>query len=906
MFEEKQRPATDAQLERVRAVLAAAIQLPTETRSAAARELCSGDEQLVAEVEELLSFHSAADKFLTRPLPELLGAETKTARDLCAGTVLKSRYRIDRKVAQSDFASVYFAADEVLGDKRVVIKIPDQLLDESALRESFAAELHSLSRVQHPNVVGITDVGTLENGRPFLVLTYVPGITLREVIRNGPIKKQRAYSIVQGIGRALAAAHAVDVWHLDLKPENIIVSEPDSIEERITLIDFGIAKLKHDAGGSLVAGSPRYMAPEQHENPSAQCDIYALALITFELMAGHLPVEGRPIADQLPHGLGSSASKAIISGLEDQLTKRFSEVSAFLEAFNRDIESATPRMIVAIALSLALAAAGYFWFAPHENRTEYTKPVPIVSTPERERNPAFSPDGQEIYYSLGTTGHVDIYKKALSGGDPVLVVGGETDDSLPRVSPDGRHLAFVRHGEKFSLMQKHLSDGQEELLVSGTEVDSYSWSADGKRLIFSGIWNGVRDQLRVLEIFSKSVQLFDIQGAADCVLAHPRVSPNGKNLAFACRWFQGSDDLFFVPIDAALKQVGPVRRITNLRDRIDSVEWAPDSKSLLYIGGPLGNGNAFRVFLDRPFTSEVVAAVSEATESLTIPLSNWKIAFNSHMSDSNVWMFEVGSGRPATQIVASSYEDEQGYLSPDGRWLLFDSRRSGDLQIWVAEADGKNARQLTNFRSVDMVAAIWAPNSREAIISVRSKDLGAKVFKTLVEGQSSLAPYFDGAEACSASRDGKWIYIVKGEGTNRSIWRTQYPESFTTELIADGGAFGMESADGLRFYFSKRDEKEGIWSQPLPRGLQTRFVSRLHKRNLFAVGEKGVFYIAPTARGIFPGLFFQNFQSEPEKLLLSFEHGLGWGLGLSSDERKLIFTQLDVWNSDIMLVERFH
>lgn len=116
----------------------------------------------------------------------------------------------------------------------------------------------------------------------------------------------------------------------------------------------------------------------------------------------------------------------------------------------------------------------------------------------------------------------------------------------------------------------------------------------------------------------------------------------------------------------------------------------------------------------------------------------------------------------------------------------------------------------------------------------------------------------------------------------------------------------MESADGLRFYFSKRDEKEGIWSQPLPRGLQTRFVSRLHKRNLFAVGEKGVFYIAPTARGIFPGLFFQNFQSEPEKLLLSFEHGLGWGLGLSSDERKLIFTQLDVWNSDIMLVERFH
>jgi serine/threonine protein kinase len=94
--------------------------------------------------------------------------------------------------------------------------------------------------------------------------------------------------LFEGIGKALAAAHKEGVCQLDLKPENIIVTDLDSTDERITLIDFGIAWFKNTPDGFLTAGSPRYMASEQADRPSAQCDIYSLSLIAFELFTGPL------------------------------------------------------------------------------------------------------------------------------------------------------------------------------------------------------------------------------------------------------------------------------------------------------------------------------------------------------------------------------------------------------------------------------------------------------------------------------------------------------------------------------------------------------------------------------------------------------------------------------------------
>jgi serine/threonine protein kinase len=151
------------------------------------------------------------------------------------------------------------------------------------------------------------------------------------VIRRGPSSKARVCAIVEGIARALSAAHKEEVWHLDLKPENIIVTDLNSADERITLIDFGIAGFKSAPDAVLKAGSPRYMAPEQQDHPSAQCDIYSLSLIAFELFTGHLPVNNRSIADQLPRELGRSTISALITCQSAQPSARFREVSQLVE-----------------------------------------------------------------------------------------------------------------------------------------------------------------------------------------------------------------------------------------------------------------------------------------------------------------------------------------------------------------------------------------------------------------------------------------------------------------------------------------------------------------------------------------------------------------------------------------------
>ncbi|HUS05196.1 MAG TPA: protein kinase [Bryobacteraceae bacterium] len=894
------------QLERVRTILMAAVQLPREECDAFLRSGCSGDQELLAEVEALLEIYRSAGDFLNRSLPELLGENRDDRFELAAGTLLKGRYRIERRLSRSSFATVYLASDALLKNKRVVVKRLDQLSDAGALQEVFASELEALSRLRHPNVVGISDIGTLEDGIPFLVLEYVPGLTLREVLRSGPVRSSRARSILQGLGRALSAVHASDVCHLDIKPENIIISEPGSPEERVTLIDFGIARLKSFRPASHVAGSPSYMAPEQEESPSALCDIYALTLVAFELFLGRLPRQGQEIQDQLPRALGIRAAQAIVKGLEAVPSKRFADVSECV----KELTAAPAKQVwkvYAAAAALVIATAGYLWSgyrvsveAPHK----YSRPVPILASPAFAHQPAFSPNGHEIYYTVGEAGRQDIYKKVIPEGNVSPVISDPADDEWPQVSPDGKFLVFIRRAEKTLVIQRNLTNGQQEILAAGVDVDTYSWAAGGKRLVFSGISNGWQ-KLQVLDIETKSVAALEIQGIPDCGLYHPSLSPDGKLLAFACRWSQGSDDLFVSKVNGDLKPIGKARRATNRKDRIASVTWTPDSKNVLYVGGPLGAGSICRV---DPFGSGDPIQVSrkgEQIESLAVAREDWRIAYSRELPGINIWQYRLEGGFPPSKVVASGYGDGEGYLSPDGQKLLLASGRSGSLQEWVADADGGNARQLTNFEGADVTTATWAGNSKDVIVSVRSKDAGERIYQASVEGPATLTRMLEGAMATSVSRDGKWLYVIKITGQKRSIWRTQLAASVTTELIAEDGAAGFESLDGLFFYYAKRDASEGLWRQPLPRGPATRVVERLHRRNLFAIGKNGIFYIAPFPGAPYPALFFQDFAGNAAKLLLQFRHQIEWGLSLSPDERSLVFSQLDAGNSDIMLIDGF-
>ncbi len=219
------------------------------------------------------------------PLPTLIGM------------TLDSRYFIQKELGQGGVGTVYLARDRKLHDKPVVIKVLlEKSLQNSWVVQKFQQEKEALARVDHPGVVGILDNGELPDGKPYLVMQFIDGVTLRSLIRPEGIPLELAAELIKQIGRALAAAHDKGIFHRDLKPENIMLQSYGGGEEQVKIIDFGIAKLKNSIVApstvtGAAAGTVSYMAPEQLSGRpvSAAMDIYAMGAIAYELVTGRKP-----------------------------------------------------------------------------------------------------------------------------------------------------------------------------------------------------------------------------------------------------------------------------------------------------------------------------------------------------------------------------------------------------------------------------------------------------------------------------------------------------------------------------------------------------------------------------------------------------------------------------------------
>jgi len=179
----------------------------------------------------------------------------------------------------------------------VVIKFLLETAERSEwLTRKFSQEAEALTRINHPGVVRVIDRDLSDDGRPFFVMELVKGRPLRVLMNSGPMNLSYVAQIARQIGNALHAAHQQGVFHRDLKPENIMIEHLSDGEEQIKLIDFGIAKVVNPQAGAetevaIVAGSRQYIAPEQllTQVASAATDIYALAIIVYEMVTGQLP-----------------------------------------------------------------------------------------------------------------------------------------------------------------------------------------------------------------------------------------------------------------------------------------------------------------------------------------------------------------------------------------------------------------------------------------------------------------------------------------------------------------------------------------------------------------------------------------------------------------------------------------
>src|SRR3954453_5194823 len=211
------------------------------------------------------------------------------------GRVLDGRYRVGSRVARGGMATVYEAVDLRL-DRVCALKIMHAGLgDDDDFAGRFVREARSAARLSHPNVVAVFDQGD-DSGTLFLAMEYVPGHTLRDMIRKeAPMPAAKALTMIDPVLSALAAAHHAGMIHRDVKPENVLLAD----DGRVKVADFGLARAvsaetQHTATGGVLIGTVSYLSPElvADGRADARSDVYSAGVVLYEMLTGRKPHEG--------------------------------------------------------------------------------------------------------------------------------------------------------------------------------------------------------------------------------------------------------------------------------------------------------------------------------------------------------------------------------------------------------------------------------------------------------------------------------------------------------------------------------------------------------------------------------------------------------------------------------------
>jgi eukaryotic-like serine/threonine-protein kinase len=617
-----------------------ALARPVEERAKFLERACAGDEGLRREIESLLASDEEAESFMEAPAiagaaQSLLGVQVR----LSVGQQI-SYYKITRWVGQGGMGEVYLAHDTEL-DRKIALKLlpVDFASDKNRVRR-FQQEARAASALNHPNVCVIHQIGRTDDGRHFIAMEYVEGVTLRQQMAKKRLELSEALEEATQVAGALMAAHSAGIVHRDIKPENVMVRS----DALVKVLDFGLAKrtarpivadtqasasLLVNTEPGMVMGTVAYMSPEQARGleVDARTDIWSLGVVLYEMVTGRAPFEG------------ATASDLIVSVLEREplsLTHHLPEVPAELQrivskALRKEREERY-EVVKDLFLDLKTLKQGLEF----EAKLEQSAPPDLSSegTPQtgsrqavveatadidtqtnkvqaaRTTSSARYPSRKPLFWTAGVLGGLlllavaALYFGRSSGPPPASLVATPLTtepgfEGCPSLSSDGSQVAFGSFGEKqdnLDIYVKLIGGGPPLRLTSDPAPDqSPAWSPDGRSIAF------IRDRGNRLDVL-----LIPALGGPERKLAEI-VADLPWPVSMGCPYLSWSpDSKYLVTIDRASAEepaalfvlsvaTGERRRLTTppataVCDAYPAV--APDGRTLAFVRLPSYSGHA--------------------------------------------------------------------------------------------------------------------------------------------------------------------------------------------------------------------------------------------------------------------------------------------------------------------------
>jgi eukaryotic-like serine/threonine-protein kinase len=686
--------------------------------------------------------------------------EILTAPPPTLAHALRDRYLLERELGQGGMATVYLAED-LRHQRKVALKLLRPELAASMGPARFLREIQIAAQLQHPHILPLLDSGEAE-GFLYYVMPYVEGESLRaRLVRQGELSVPEAARILREVADALSYAHEHGVVHRDIKPDNVMLSGRHAL-----VMDFGVAKAVSESTGKnamttagVALGTPTYMAPEQaaaDPHTDHRVDLYAFGAMAYELLTGRPPFVAPTAQEVLAahvtrapeplQALRPSCPPMLAHLVMRCLQKKPSdrpqaadELLATLDTVATPSGGVTPtetrptlavkrrRWVAPLAVAiLVLAAIGAFLLRPEPGSgVRLGRQSRITDAPGLESDPVISPDGRLIAYAQGPYFQSHIYVRQLGGGPAIDVTASLPGrHTRPRWAPGGSELLFVTQaGAARRVSRVSALGGQPRPMVEvngGELITSADWSPDGTRVVYdvgSSLWMSAPG--------GEPSRLYD--GIDPHSVSW---SPDGRLVAFVEGhnriWHGGSGFTNTAPsaILVVPAQGGPTETIAPNRGLNLSPTWTPDSRGLFFISDRDGAKDIYRARLT---TAGGLAGPPERlstglnAHSLALAADGRALAFSTLVRQANVWMMPLRAGQVITddravQVTTGNQVIERMNLSPDGHWLVFDSDRRGNSDVYRLRLDqpGAEPEQLTA-DSADDFAPITSPDGREIL-----------------------------------------------------------------------------------------------------------------------------------------------------------------------------------------------